>query len=119
MPWGAFDASGTLRVGTFDRSYDPASHEYGYTVLNGTPGSYTTTEATDTLSDPTMGDRWFSGTTVNPAFPHPTSFLGDYSNIAIVPGTTSVVAYWTDLRNDVSFAGRTGHGEDTYFALLP
>jgi hypothetical protein len=119
MPWGAFDSSGTLRVGTFDRSYDPSNHEYGYSVLTGTPGSFTSAPAADTLSDPTMNDRWFSGTTVNPAFPHPTSFLGDYSNIAVVPGTTHVVAYWTDMRNDVSFAGRTGHGEDAYFAMLP
>jgi hypothetical protein len=119
MPWGAFDASGTLRVGTFDRSYDAANHKYGYTLLNGTPSGYTTTPVADTLSDPTMGDRWFSGTTVNPAFPNPTSFLGDYSNIAVVPGTTSVVAYWTDMRNDVTFDGRSGHGEDAYFASIP
>jgi hypothetical protein len=118
MPWGAFDASGTLRVGTFDRSYDPSNHEYGYSVLNGTPGSYTSTEATDTLSDPTTGDRWFART-VDANFPFATAFLGDYSNIAVVPGTTSVVAYWTDMRNDAAFAGRTGHGEDAYFASIP
>ena len=118
MPWGAFDASGTLRVGTFDRSYDAANHEYGYTVLNGTPASYTSTQATTELSDPTMGDRWFAGT-LNADFPFATSFLGDYSNIAVVPGTTSVVAYWTDMRNTVSFAGRTGQGEDAYFASIP
>jgi hypothetical protein len=118
MPWGAFDASGTLRVGTFDRSYDPANHQYGYSVLNGTPASYTSTQATDTLSDPTKGDRWFART-LDTDFPFATAFLGDYSNIAVVPGTTSVVAYWTDMRNDASFAGRTGHGEDAYFASLP
>lgn len=118
MPWGAFDASGMLRVGTFDRGYDAANHEYGYSVLNGTPGSFTSTEATTELSDPTTGDRWFART-VNADFPFATAFLGDYSNIAVVPGTTSVVAYWTDMRNDASFAGRTGHGEDAYFALLP
>jgi hypothetical protein len=116
--WAAFDASGTLRVGTFDRSYDPANHKYGFTVLNGTPSSYTTTEATDTLSDPTTGDRWFART-LDANFPFATAFLGDYSNIAVVPGTTSVVAYWTDMRNDATFAGRTGHGEDAYFASLP
>jgi hypothetical protein len=118
MPWGAFDESGTLRVGTFDRSYDASNHEYGYSVLNGTPDSFTSTEATTELSDPTTGDRWFART-VNADFPFATAFLGDYSNIAVVPGTTSVVAYWTDMRNDASFAGRTGHGEDAYFALLP
>jgi hypothetical protein len=118
MPWGAFDASGKLRVGTFDRSYDSSNHEYGYTVLNGTPASYTSTEATTELSDPTTGDRWFART-VNAGFPFATAFLGDYSNIAVVPGTTSVVAYWTDMRNDADFAGRTGHGEDAYFASIP
>jgi len=27
-----------------------------------------------------------------------------------------VVAYWTDMRNDVTFAGVTRKGEDAYFA---
>jgi hypothetical protein len=27
-----------------------------------------------------------------------------------------VVAYWTDMRNPATFAGRTGSGEDAYFA---
>ena len=41
----------------------------------------------------------------------------DYSNIAVVPGTTRVVAYWTDLREEACFpAGVCGHGEDAYFA---
>ncbi|HEX6952317.1 MAG TPA: hypothetical protein VF124_05965, partial [Gaiellaceae bacterium] len=117
MPWGAFDTSGTLRVGTFDRSYDAANHEYGYSVLTGTPGSFTSAEASDVLSNPTTGDRWFAGT-LNKDFPFATSFLGDYSNIAATPDG-GVVAYWTDMRNDVTFAGRTGHGEDAYFASVP
>ena len=70
------------------------------------------------LFRPTSGNRWFAAT-VNAAFPFGTSFLGDYSNIAILPGSGGVVSYWTDLRNDVSFAGRTGHGEDAYFAKTP
>jgi len=53
---------------------------------------------------------------LNASFPFATSFLGDYSGIAVVPRTTHTVAYWTDMRNDVTFAGRTGHGEDAYFA---
>jgi hypothetical protein len=118
MSWAAFDASGTLRIGTFDRSYDPTNHEYGYTLLTQTgPTTFTPYEVTDTLSDPTTGDRWFAGT-LNAGFPYATSFLGDYSNIAVVPGTTSVVAYWTDMRNDVTFGTRTGHGEDAYFAYV-
>jgi hypothetical protein len=119
MPWGAFDASGTLRVGTFDRSYDAANHKYGYSVLNGTPASYTSTQASTALSDPTTGDRWFART-VDPNFPRATAFLGDYSGIAVVPGTTHVVAYWTDMREQACFpAGVCGHGEDAYFAMLP
>ena len=118
MPWGAFDASGTLRVGTFDRSYDPSNHEYGYSVLTGMPGSFTSTAASTVLSDPTTGDRWFARN-LNASFPFATAFLGDYSNIAVVPGTTTVLAYWTDMRNQATFAGRTGHGEDAYFARLP
>ena len=113
MPWGAFDASGTLRIGTFDRSADPANHLYDYSV--GTQGGFT--PVTTEQSDPTTGDRWFART-VDTDFPFATAFLGDYSNIAVVPGTTHVVAYWTDLRESVDFAGRTGHGEDAYFARV-
>ncbi|HZT85663.1 MAG TPA: sialidase family protein [Gaiellaceae bacterium] len=122
MPWAAFDYAGTLRVGTFDRSYDPSNHEYGYSVLTGPPAAYTSTKASTALSDPTKNDRWFAAT-VNPSFPFATTFLGDYSNIAAIPGKAGVdhgvVAYWTDMRNDATFGSRAGHGEDGYFAALP
>jgi hypothetical protein len=121
MPWGAYDAAGRLRIGTFDRSTDPANHLYDYSVATeAAPGSlaFTSAPVTTVQSDPTTNDRWFAAT-LDPAFPFATSFLGDYSNIAVVPGTTSVAAYWTDMRNPASFAGRTGHGEDAYFALVP
>lgn len=117
MPWGAYDASGKLRIGYFDRSYDAANHMYGYTLATESlPGTlaFGFRQATTTLSDPTLEDRWFSGGVPN----HASSFIGDYSGIAIVPGG-GVVALWTDLRNTVSFAGRTGHGEDAFFARLP
>jgi hypothetical protein len=117
MPWGAFDASGTLRIGTFDRGTDnPANHLYDYSLAtqNG-PTSYTFTPISTVQSDPTKNDRWFA-TTVDTSFPFATTFLGDYSNIAVVPGTTHVVAYWTDMREAATFAGRSGHGEDAYFA---
>ena len=52
---------------------------------------------------------------MNPRFPSTTAFLGDYSNIAAT-ADGHVVAYWTDMRNDATFAGATGHGEDAYFA---
>jgi hypothetical protein len=49
--------------------------------------------------------------------PRPHLFLivkENYGNIAAVPGG-GVVAYWTDMRNTVIF-GRTGFGQDAYFA---
>ena len=121
MPWGAFDSNGTLRVGTFDRSYDLANHKYGYTVLSGTPSSFTSAPASTVLSDPTTNDRWFARN-VNPDFPNATAFLGDYSNIAAT-ADGGVVAYWTDMRNincwpsTATSCGRTG--EDAYFAKMP
>jgi hypothetical protein len=121
QPWSAYDADGLLRTGTFDRSADPNNHLYNYSLSTETsPGSlsFTTAPISTAQSDPTTGDLWFART-VNASFPFATAFLGDYSNIAVVPGTTTVVSYWTDMRNDASFAGRTAHGEDAYFAKTP
>ena len=122
MPWAAFDGSGTLRIGFFDRQYDSANHMYGYTIATeASPGVFTTAQASTELSNPTMHDRWFARN-ADPAFPQATGFLGDYSNIAAIPGTSNgVVAYWTDMRNENCFAlasgcGRTG--EDAYFARV-
>lgn len=117
QPWAVYDSSGLLHIGYFDRSYDPANHKYGYTLASETtPGSlsFSTTQLTTTLSDPTQGDRWFSGLTASSSFPHPTAFLGDYSGIAAGPG--GVVGYWTDLRNTACFTTRCGAGEDAFFA---
>jgi hypothetical protein len=117
MPWGAFDASGTLRIGSFDRSTNAANHLYDYSLLTQTgPTTYARSIVSTQQSDPTTGDRWFRAT-VDPGFPDASSFIGDYSNIAVVPGTTHVVAYWTDMREQACFpAGTCGHGEDAYFA---
>jgi len=117
MPWGAFDTSGRLRIGTFDRSADPANHTYGYTVATQSGSAFSTKSVSTVQSQPTRDDRWFADT-LNPAFPFATSFLGDYSNIAATP-SGGVVAYWTDMRNQACFAGRCGHGEDAYFAAVP
>jgi hypothetical protein len=117
MPWGAFDGSGTLRIGTFDRSGDPANHLYDYSLLTQTgPTSYARSVVSTVSSDPTKDNRWFAATD-EPDFPKATTFIGDYSNLAVVPGTTHTVAYWTDLREAACFpAGTCGHGEDAYFA---
>jgi hypothetical protein len=118
MPWGAYDGAGRLRIGTFDRSADPANHTYRYSLLTqGATGGYSVTPVSTAASEPTRNNRWFAAT-LDPRFPFATTFLGDYSNIAVVPGTTRVVAYWTDLRDTACFAGRCGHGQDAYFARV-
>jgi hypothetical protein len=117
MPWASYGGDGRLRIGYFDRSYDAANHKFGFTLATerraGTL-TFTPAQLTTALSDPTRDDRWFSGRTVNAAFPHPTSFLGDYSGIDASPGFTA--ALWTDLRNTVCLTGRCGHGEDAMYA---
>jgi len=117
MPWASYGNDGRLRIGYFDRSYDAANHLFGYTIATerraGTL-AFTTAQATTALSDPTRDDRWFSGRTPNPAFPHPSSFLGDYSGIDAAQGF--VAAFWTDMRNTVCLTVRCGHGEDATYA---
>jgi hypothetical protein len=117
MPWGAYDARGRLRIGTFDRSGDPANHTYNYSLATQTGSGFSVVTASTVVSDPTTGDRWFARN-VNPNFPNATAFLGDYSNIAVVPGTTTVLTYWTDLREQACFAGICRHGEDAFFARI-
>jgi hypothetical protein len=117
MPWGAYDKNGVLRIGFFDRQYDAANHQYGYTLATEAAAgtlTFNTSQLTTALSDPTQGNRWFART-VNPSFPFATAFLGDYSNIATTPAG-GVVAYWTDLRNQACFAGSCRSGQDVYFA---
>jgi hypothetical protein len=120
MPWSVYDSSGRLNIGFFDRSYDPNNHAYGYSLAKETTGgslSFSMSQVTTELSDPTQGTRWFSGRTPNPDFPNPTTFLGDYSGIA--NGPDGVVAYWTDLRETVTFTTRTGTGQDAFFGRAP
>jgi hypothetical protein len=121
MPWSAYDQTGHLRIGTFDRSIDPANHMYVYRLLQETaPGAlvFTTTKTSTATSDPTRDNTWFKATE-NPAFPNANRFIGDYSNIAVMPDGSGIVAYWTDLRNQACFNGTCGHGEDAYFTHAP
>ena len=120
QPWGAYDSNGLLRIGYFDRSYDGANHKYGFTLATETHAGllqFGTTQVTTALSDPTHNTRWFSGRTPNAAFPHPTTFLGDYSGIAALG--SGAVSLWTDMRESVTFAGRSGSGEDAFYSANP
>lgn len=61
-------------------------------------------------------DRWFA-TTLNPAFPSATAFLGDYSNIAVVPGHHQRGGVLDRHAPTACFPSTIcGHGEDAYFA---
>ena len=114
---GAYGTDGLLRIGFYDRSYNIANDSYGYTVATETRwGSlhFALAQLNTALSNPTKNDRWFSRTTFNSAFPHPSSFLGDYTNLGL-GGTT---ASWTDMRNNVCFPSRCGAGEDAYFSSI-
>lgn len=118
QPWSEYDSTGHLRVGYYDRSYDPDNHKYGHTLATETaPGSlsFTTSELSRALSDPTHGDRWYSAGTANSAFPNPTTFIGDYGGLATVPGG-GAVAVWTDMRDSTCFTNRCGAAENVYFA---
>lgn len=120
QPWGAYDSTGFLRIGLFDRFYDPLNHQYGYSLATETGVgalTFTTTQLTTALSEPTKDNRWFAAT-LNPAFPFSTTFIGDYSNIAARP-SGGIVAYWTDLRLQACFGTRCGHGQDAFFATAP
>ncbi|HWC87139.1 MAG TPA: hypothetical protein VG388_11415 [Solirubrobacteraceae bacterium] len=119
MPAAAYDPSGRLRLGYYDRSYDPANHSYGYTLATETtPGalSFSTAEVSTALSDPTQGTLGL-GFTINPTFPNPAFGIGDYTAIAMTP--TSVDAYWTDMREQVCLNGQCGSTEDAFFASVP
>ncbi len=119
MPWAAYDSQGRLRVGFFDRSYDPANHKYGYTLASeGAPGSlaFSMAHISTALSDPTR-DNTASRGTINPAFPNPAASIGDYTAIAV--GPTFVAALWTDLRETGCVSGRCGFRQDAYFASVP
>jgi hypothetical protein len=119
MAWGAYDATGRLQIGFYDRSYDPANHCYGYSLAGETaPGTlgFTTQQVTTALSDPTHGDA-FAGVTLNSNFPNATHFIGDYSTIAVTPH--GVATLWTDMRLPTNVPGTSGAGEDVFFALVP
>ena len=117
MPWGAYDPTGHLRIGGYDRSDDTANHSYFYSLWTETaPGSlsFNKTHLSTVASNPTTGSRWYTDPANNPNFPNANSFLGDYSGIAVTP-TGRVVALWTDMRGQVCVQGVCGSQEDAFF----
>jgi hypothetical protein len=121
MPWGAYDTSGKLRIGYFDRSYDPANHMYGYTLATEkTKGflNFSLMQLTTALSDPTQGSRWNFALTSNPTFPYPAFFIGDYNGIAAIP-SGGVVGLWTDMRVTTCFTRRCGSSQDAFYGSAP
>jgi hypothetical protein len=106
-PSVTFTASGKLVVGMMDRSFDAANHAYAFS-LSVRNGTWSTTNLSGALSDPTKDNRWFAGT-LDPDFPFATSFIGDYNTI-VATGET-VWSSWTDLRNQTTFGTRTGADE--------
>ncbi|MGE5226475.1 MAG: sialidase family protein [Planctomycetaceae bacterium] len=109
FPSVVFLSDGRLVVGMMDRSYDPANHAYAYSLSLQTASGWQTQNVSGALSDPTMDNRWFTGGQVFPGFAYPTTFIGDYTTVA-VDGNVAF-PLWTDLRNDTTFSGRTGHDE--------
>ena len=108
-----------LRIGTFDRSGDPANHLYDYSLATRDRRRSLTFRAQSSrprMSDPTQDDRWFAGTTLNPAFPFATTFLGDYSNIAVVPGRRRRRVLDRHASAQRASPAAAGTGEDAYFA---
>ena len=118
MPWGAYDTLGPSahrHVRPLGRSRQPQVRLLArHRDRTWNAGVHHGRHLDGNSPIPPPAIAWFART-VNPAFPFATAFLGDYSNIAAT-ADGGVVAYWTDMRNDATFAGRTGHGEDAFFA---
>lgn len=119
FPWAAYSPNGTLGITFSDRSYDPANHKYGQTLATSSDNgaTFTARQVSTALSDPTANNRWFA-VTVNQAFPKATLFIGDYTGLTY-DSNGNAHPIWTDLRNDVTFAGASGHDEQTVTATVP
>jgi hypothetical protein len=116
FPWAAYRPDGRLAISIMDRSYDRKNHMYGITLSTESSDgsfSFSSQQVTTALSDPTSGDRWFSGSSPN----HATTFLGDYNAVAYDPSATAH-PLWTDMRNSVCFTVRCGHDEQLWTASV-
>lgn len=88
QPSATYDHVGRLRIGYFDRSYDPANHRYGYSLATERmAGSFLfdLRQATTALSDPTRNDHLQAVKTVNPGSP-------------TRPSTSATTARWLPQR---------------------
>ena len=120
MPWATYSADWRLRIGYFDRVYDPANNKYGYSLATELwPGSlwFSHSQVSTALSDPTRDSTASPQGTINPAFPNPAVNVGDYSGIAA--GRGFIASFWTDLRETGCVNGKCGSKQDAYFASVP
>jgi hypothetical protein len=112
FPWAAVGQDGKARVGYVDRarSAQGQSCVYGYTLATANDLAATSfaTKRLDTGASVASDARWFTNFPVTGNFQ--TRFIGDYTNIAMLPDG-SVWASWTDMRATVNVFGRAGHTE--------
>jgi hypothetical protein len=113
FPWAAVGLDGKVRIGFVDRARTAPRGQtcvYGYTLATASDLAATTfaTKRLDTGTSIASDARWFTNFPVTGNYN--TRFIGDYTNIAILPDG-SVWAAWTDMRDTVNVFGRTGHTE--------
>ncbi|MCA1841671.1 MAG: glycoside hydrolase [Actinobacteria bacterium] len=85
---------------------------YGVTLAEGTPGAFRYRSVAPPRSD--LREARFFPARV-PRCTRCTLFNGDYINLVYGPDGRPWAA-WTDMRDEVTVAGRTGHGERIYVA---
>ena len=112
FPWAAVGQDGKARVGYVDRARSAPGQScvYGYTLAtaNDLAATSFTTKRIDTGVSVASEARWFTNFPVTGNFQ--TRFIGDYTNIAMLPDG-SVWASWTDMRARVNVFGRAGQTE--------
>jgi hypothetical protein len=117
-PWAAVGPDGKLRVSFIDRDRTgPAGQScvYGYSLATATGTGATSFSAPTPLETGlsiASNNRWFSGATNGN-----TTFIGDYTNVAAGPDG-ALWADWTDLRQTITFLGRTGTDQDAVAAKV-
>lgn len=106
-PWLAVGPDGTVSVSFMNLGYGPTG-TYGMTLAASTDGGrhWTATRIDTGLSD-TLHSRYFNSSRSG------ASFIGDYTGLA-VGSDGKRHAVWTDMRDTITFAGRSGTGQAAY-----